>query len=166
MNAAAVVVATPVALLRRFPLTSYFIIALVFSWAVVLIVLVGHLPENFLAIIPITMGPTVAALIMTAVTGGRDGIRRLLARLVLWKVPFIWYLFVFLGVPLVFILGTVFLPAQLLRSITYRQPPGFLISGNFLSFCRWRTLFEEPGWRGFALARLQAKWGPLAGSLF
>jgi hypothetical protein len=44
------VVPTPVALLSRFPLTSYFIIALVFSWAVVLIVLLGYLPENFLAI--------------------------------------------------------------------------------------------------------------------
>lgn len=166
MNAAAVVVATPVALLRRFPLTSYFIIALVFSWAVVLIVLVGHLPENFLAIIPITMGPTVAALIMTAVTGGRDGIRRLLARLVLWKVPFVWYLFIFLGIPLVFILGTVFLP-------------GAAASFDHLSATTWLSylwkfplvlavggpLFEEPGWRGFALTRLQAKWGPLAGTL-
>jgi membrane protease YdiL (CAAX protease family) len=27
-------------------------------------------------------------------------------------------------------------------------------------------LFEEPGWRGFALPRLQAKFGRIAGSLF
>jgi membrane protease YdiL (CAAX protease family) len=160
------VVATPVALLSRFPLTFYFIIALVFSWAVVLIVLLGYLPENFLAVVPITMGPTVAALVMTAVTEGRAGIRRLLARLVLWNVPFVWYLFIFFGIPLVFTLGTVFLP-------------GAAASFDHLSATTWLSylwkfplvlavggpLFEEPGWRGFALARLQAKWGPLAGAL-
>jgi uncharacterized protein len=160
------VVPTRVALLRRFPLTFYFIIAVVFSWAVVVIVLLGHLPENFLAVVPITMGPTVAALIMTAVTGGSPGIRRLLARFVLWKVPFIWYLFIFLGIPLVFILGTVFLP-------------GAAASFDHLSATTWLSylwkfplvlavggpLFEEPGWRGFALPRLEAKWGPLAGTL-
>jgi membrane protease YdiL (CAAX protease family) len=160
------VVPTPVALLSKFPLTSYFIIALVFSWAVVLIVLIGYLPENFLAVVPITLGPTVAAVVMTTVTEGRDGIRRLLARFVLWKVDFVWYLFIFLGIPLVFILGTVFLP-------------GAAASFDHLSATTWLSylwkfplvlavggpLFEEPGWRGFALARLQAKWGPLAGTL-
>jgi CAAX protease family protein len=160
------VVATPVALLSRFPLTSYFIIALVFSWLVVLIVLLGHLPENFLAVVPITLGPTVAALVITAVTEGREGVRRLLSRLVLWKVPFVWYLFIFVGIPLVFILGTVLLP-------------GAAASFNHLSPTTWLSylwtvplvlavggpLFEEPGWRGFALARLQAKWGPLIGTL-
>ena len=159
-------VATPVALLGKFPLTSYFIIALVFSWAVVLIVLLGYLPENFMAVVPITLGPTVAALVMTVVTEGRAGIRRLLARFVLWKVPFVWYLFIFLGIPLVFILGTVFLP-------------GSAASFDHLSAATWLSyvwkfplvlavggpLLEEPGWRGFALARLQAKWGPLVGTL-
>jgi uncharacterized protein len=159
-------VATPVALLGKFPLTSYFIIALVFSWAVVLIVLLGYLPENFMAVVPITLGPTVAALVMTVVTEGRAGIRRLLARFVLWKVPFVWYLFIFIGIPLVFILGTVLLP-------------GAAASFNHLSATTWLSYFwtfplvlavggpllEEPGWRGFALARLQAKWGPLVGTL-
>jgi membrane protease YdiL (CAAX protease family) len=157
---------TLVALLRRFRLTSYFIIALAFSWEVVLIVVRCHLRENFLIVIPITLGPAVAALVMTAVTEGRRGIRRLLARFVVWKVPFVWYLFIFLGIPLVFILGTLLLP-------------GAAASFDHLSTTSWLSylwtfplvlgvggpLFEEPGWRGFALARLQAKWGPLVGTL-
>lgn len=103
---------------------------------------------------------------MTAVCHGRDGIHRLIARFLLWKVSFVWYLFIFLGVPLVFILGTVFLP-------------GTMDSFDHLSATTWLSylwnfplvlsvggpLFEEPGWRGFALPRLQAKWGPLLGTV-
>jgi membrane protease YdiL (CAAX protease family) len=154
------------ALLRRFPLTSYFIIALVFSWTVVLTVLLGHLPENFMAVVPITLGPTVAALVMTAVTEGWDGFRSLLGRFVLWRVSFVWYLFIFLGIPMVFILGTVFLPgaaasfdhlsATTWLSYLWKFPLVLVVGG---------PLFEESGWRGFALARLQVKWGPLVGTL-
>jgi membrane protease YdiL (CAAX protease family) len=153
-------------LLSRLPLTSYFIIALVFSWVVVLIVLLGYLPENFMAIVPITLGPTVAALVMTAVTEGRDGLRRLLARLVLWKVPFVWYLFIFLGIPLVFILGTILLPGAAASFDQLSATTWFSYFWKFpLVLAVGGPLFEEPGWRGFALTRLQAKWGPLAGTL-
>ena len=159
-------VATPVALLGKFPLTSYFIIALVFSWAVVLIVLLGYLPENFMAVVPITLGPTVAALVMTVVTEGRAGIRRLLARFVLWKVSFVWYLFIFLGVPLVFILGTIFLPGAMASFDHLSAKTWLFYLWTFpLVLAVGGPLFEEPGWRGFALARLQMKWGPLAGTL-
>jgi membrane protease YdiL (CAAX protease family) len=85
---------------------------------------------------------------------------------VLWKVPFVWYRFIFLGIPLVFILGTVFLPraaasfhhlsATTWLSYVWTFPLVLVVGG---------PLFEEPGWRGFALARLQAKFGPLAGTL-
>jgi membrane protease YdiL (CAAX protease family) len=157
---------TPVALLRKFPLTSYFVIALVWSWAVVLIVLVGHLPENFLLVVPITLGPTIAALIMTAVSGGRNGIRRLIARFVQWKVSFAWYLFIFLGIPLVFILGTVLLPGAVASFDHLSATIWFLYLWTFpLVLIVGGPLFEEPGWRGFALSRLQAKWGPLPGTL-
>jgi hypothetical protein len=42
----------------------------------------------------ILFGPTLAALIMTAAIEGKAGVRRLLSRLVLWRVGIQWYLFV------------------------------------------------------------------------
>jgi uncharacterized protein len=100
------------ALLRRYPLISYFLIALGISWAVVIVVVVFGLRTNFMTIVAITAGPALSAFIMTAVTEGKAGVGRLLRRLVLWRVPFVWYLFAFLGIPAILILGTVFLPER------------------------------------------------------
>ena len=152
--------------LRKYPLTSYFAIALLFSWAVVLGVLAAGLPMTFWTVVAITLGPCVSGFLMTAAVEGSDGVRRLLKRLVLWRVPLVWYLFVLLGIPLIFVLGTVFLPGALasFNSLTgeawakylWLFPLVILVGG---------PLLEEPGWRGFALARLQHRFGPLLGTI-
>jgi membrane protease YdiL (CAAX protease family) len=153
-------------LLRRYPLTAYFLIALGISWVVVFVVVTTDLPTTWVTIVAITAGPALSALIMTAATEGRIGVRHLLRRLVFWRVPFVWYLFAILGVPAIFVLGTVFLP-------------GAAASFDPLTLQRWLAylwlfpsvaavggpLLEEPGWRGFALPRLQKKYGPLAGTV-
>jgi membrane protease YdiL (CAAX protease family) len=152
--------------LRRYPLVAYFAIAMAFSWTVVVIAVVTGAPANVLVILPITLGPTFAAFVMTAVVEGRAGIRRLLGRFILWRVPAVWYLFVLFGIPLIFVRGTVFLPG----AAASFDP---LTPGAWLAYPRWFVLilvvggpsFEEPGWRGFALARLEAKFGPVAGTL-
>ena len=54
----------------------------------------------------ILAGPTLSAFIMTATTEGREGVRRLLGRLVLWRVGFRWYLFALIGAALIMVLGT------------------------------------------------------------
>jgi membrane protease YdiL (CAAX protease family) len=155
-----------VRLLRRFPLVSYFVIALAFSWAVVVVVLLTHAPQNFVAVVAITCGPALSAVLMTGVLDGSAGIRRLIGRLVLWRVGWVWYAFSLLGIPLIFIAGTVFLPsaAASFDGLTWETwlayPKLFL-----LVVLVGGPLLEEPGWRGFALPRLQAKFGPLAGTL-
>ncbi|SEF11311.1 CAAX protease self-immunity [Rhizobiales bacterium GAS191] len=153
-------------LLQRYPLTSFFLIALAISWAVVIVVVASGFPTTWVTIVAIAAGPAISAFIMTAVTEGSAGARRLLQRLVVWRVPLVWYLFAFLGVPAIFVLGTVFLP-------------GATASFDPLTPQKWLTylwmfplvavvggpLLEEPGWRGFALSRLQEKFGPLIGTM-
>jgi membrane protease YdiL (CAAX protease family) len=108
----------------------------------------------------------LAAFIMTAVSEGGAGVRRLLRRIVLWQVGLRWYLFAFIGVPLLMALGTIIVPGGL-ASFQFLGPryvltylatliPVLIIGG---------PLFEEIGWRGFALPRMQRLHGALVGSI-
>jgi len=89
----------------------------------------------------------------------------LLRRLVQWRVGWQWYLLVLCGVPLITIAGLLALPggevamhpvvSQIIWVFPLMLIVEILTSG----------LAEEPGWRGFALPRLQQKIGPLLGSV-
>jgi len=152
------------AALRRHSLIGYFGLAYGFTWIYVLLLLIR--PD--LPFTPAIIGPTAAALIMTAVTGGRAGIGQLLHRLVRWRVGLSWYLFILVGIPLIYLLGAIVLaggrlpdvPGSLLLRLAQSYPIGFVFT-----FFTGGPLFEEPGWRGFALPRLQGRYGPLVGSL-
>jgi len=103
---------------------------------------------------------------MTATTEGRVGIRRLLRRCVLWRVGLRWYLFAFIGVPLVLALGAIIVLGGL-ASFQFLGP-GYVLTNLALFIpiaIQGGPLFEEIGWRGFALPRLQRLQGPLVGSL-
>jgi hypothetical protein len=106
------------ALLARHPLVSFFVMAYAFSW---IVWAPWVLSEDGAKVLPpalsvptsrlllaggILAGPTLSAFIMTATTEGRSGVRRLLGRLVLWRVSLRWYLFALLGVPLIMVVGT------------------------------------------------------------
>ena len=106
-------------LLARHPLISFFVMAFAFSWIawspwVLSEEGVGLLPYPVSSLpwlpLGIFLGPTLSGFIMTGVTEGRAGIRRLLRRIVLWRVGFGWYLFALIGVPVVMAIGTLILP--------------------------------------------------------
>src|SRR5438552_3465998 len=73
--------------LRRHPLVAFFVLAIALTWSLVPI-------GSFAA-----FGPAVAAIVVTAVTEGRAGLRAWGSRLVRWRVDRRWYL-VALGLPL------------------------------------------------------------------
>jgi membrane protease YdiL (CAAX protease family) len=153
--------------LRRHPLLFFVVIAYAVSWAYVLPFLVLFpLPDVVGRTTPGSFGPTVAALIMTAVLAGKPGLRQLLRRCVLWRVNAVWYLFTFLGVPAIYVVGVLLAPGAA-ASFTAPPPtfwllyPVLFLAGMVLG----GPLGEESGWRGFALPRLQERWGPLAASV-
>jgi membrane protease YdiL (CAAX protease family) len=114
----------------------------------------------------IFLGPTLSGFIMTGVTEGRAGIRRLLRRIVLWRVGLRWYLFAFIGVPPVMTLGTIIVPEGL-ASLQFLGPGyvlTYLVTFVFVAILGG-PLGEEIGWRGFALPRMQPLQGPLVGSI-
>jgi uncharacterized protein len=165
--------------LARHPLVSFFVMAYAFSWIVWTPWVLGKggaglLPTSFsraatgyLNAAAILAGPTLAAFVMTATTEGRAGVRRLLGRLVLWRVGIRWHLFALVGVPLIMLLGTMVFSMELPNLGALGGPSyllGYLVT-FVLVFVFGGPLLEEPGWRGFALPRLERLHGPLVASL-
>lgn len=159
-------------LLRRYPLTSFFVLAYAVTWLLwAPMVIAGipafsasrHIPSP--AALPgVVIGVTGTALFMTAVTQGRAGLRRLLQRLTCWDVGFGWYLVALLLFPLAGVLITAAITGPgALRALT---PSALaLYPMAFVSHFVFGPLFEETGWRGFALPRIQHRFGPVRGSL-
>jgi membrane protease YdiL (CAAX protease family) len=160
------------------PLVSFFVIAFAGAWVVELPVVLSRTGTGLLAytLPPIVVvlaiagatftGPTLAAFVMARVTEGREGPKRLLRRYVQWRVKLRWYLFVLLVIPASEVLGAIVLPGVL---ASYQPVTLGLVLGYPLAFVSTLVLGgplgEEPGWRGFALPRLQVACGPLGGSV-
>ena len=166
------------ALLARHPLVSFFVMAYTFTWLAAWMPLVlsedgaGLLPYRWPLGLYVTIaiasfvGPFLSAFIMTGITEGREGVGRLLRHLVLWRVGLRWYLFALIGLAAIMVLGVIFLPRAFasFQGIAALAPLPSLVLFVYVFFLGG-PLGEEPGWRGFALPRLQRRYGPLVGSL-
>ena len=166
--------------LARHPIISYFVLAYAGTWLTLAPVLIsrssalGFLPYSVpfavfavLFILSGLTGPTLASFIMTAATEGRPGVGRLLRRYILWRVGPQWYLLVLFGYVALNLLAASF-ALGLAPWLTMAHKLPLLLAPylvNVLSFNLVTALGEEPGWRGFALPRLQRKYGPVGGSL-
>ncbi|QBD74901.1 CPBP family intramembrane metalloprotease [Ktedonosporobacter rubrisoli] len=170
-------------ILRGHTLVAYFVLAYLISWLLWLPFVVskgggtGLLPFTMAAsgldtlgiIILGSFGPAIAAWIVSVIVEGKVGVRLLLRRMIRVRAGIQWYIL------------ALFLP--LLACVLYYLPfgpqewPGHLFStkGAFglalyvvyvlSGMLAGSPLGEEPGWRGFALYRLQKRMGPLPGSL-
>lgn len=159
--------------MRRHPLVSFFVMAFAFSWIVWIpyVLSIWHvLPVNSFSVLsfPIGtfLGPALAAFLMTGITGGEAGLGRLLYRFAFWRSGWRWYLFILLGIPAMSLIGILALPGALASYVAPK--PIFLVQyleQFFVVFFLGGPLAEETGWRGFALPRLQRRYGPLRGTL-
>ena len=106
---------------RRHPLIAYFVIAYAVTWFVEGLFVLSRDGSGLLAFkapmgfaaatgIATSLGPASAAFIVTFLTEGREGVNRLLRRIVQWRVGVFWFLFVLVGLPLVQTVGTIVLP--------------------------------------------------------
>jgi membrane protease YdiL (CAAX protease family) len=111
------------------------------------------------------IGPLLAALIVIGVAEGRSGFRDLGARMIRWRVPWYWYV-VAVGLPL----AVRFVGVGLNIGLGEADALAFseLAWTSFAAAFAVRlinpmdgALGEEPGWRGFAVPRMQASWSPL-----
>src|ERR671913_1799225 len=113
----------PRALLARHPLVFFFVLAYAGTWLSELPYVLseygaGLLPTRspvllWTSPVSVFVGPFLAAFVMTGATEGRAGVRRLLRRFVLWRVGFRWYVFAFVGIPVIAVLSVVVIPGVL-----------------------------------------------------
>src|SRR5688500_18820850 len=147
------------------PVTSFVVLAFAFSWACWSVSAIGYRGGVATALLVAGgFGPLVAALIMVRLTG--HSAKRWFKGLFRWRVAPRWYLFA-TGVPVAL---AVLVTAE------------FALAGNeldwglldtrlaaFLPTLVFVALFqggnEEPGWRGFALPRMQERFTPVRATL-
>ena len=152
--------------LKRNTLPIYFVLAYAISWAVWIPIGLAargwvswHAPYALYYVG--SFGPMASALIVTAATEGRQGLYRLLGKLLKWRVGFGYYVFAVLAPIGLFAVAVLvhrvvmgaWSDLRLLGEadyVPYLGPPGVL--GLWLLTY---GLGEETGWRGFALPRLQ-----------
>lgn len=155
--------------MRRHPVVSFYVLAFVISW-------LGWVPQVAYSrgLLPIQSplftllgggGPAFAAIIVTLVLAGKRGVRELFTPLLRWRVSVVWYCVALFWQPVIL------LAAIGLDRLLGKPAPDFgLVGPWFVAVPMFLTyllsnLWEEVGWRGFALPRLQARSSALLSSL-
>jgi len=154
-------------------LVAFFTLAFVWTWICWWSVVAGahHVftvpfASEFLGTLG-QFGPFVAGIVVTATADGSQGLKIFLGRLSRWRAHLFW-----LAVALILLPATMTV-AIFLYAWTYGKTDDLSLGGEWATL-PWQFTYllilggplgEEPGWRGFALPRLQEFYGPVRGSL-
>ncbi len=159
--------------MKKHPLVWFYVLAFGIAW-------LGWLPMvaashgvalfdspafQFLLILP-AIGPALAAIIVTWSGNGKAGISHLLKPLFQWQVGALWLGIAIAAPALLFVVGKV--ATQALGLATTPGPQGDNIMALAISAFVMSLLsnpWEEVGWRGFALPRLQKRHNALIATL-
>jgi len=138
---------------KRHSLPTFLVLAYALSWCTV----------PWVGPALLSWGPALAAVIVLAMTEGKRGVKDLFRQMGRWRVGVAWYV-VALSIPIIYGMGATGL--NLLFGATMQPPDPWnglllLIPLLLLVGGQW----EEPGWTGYALPRLQEKHSALAASL-
>jgi membrane protease YdiL (CAAX protease family) len=154
--------------ISRHPLASFFVMSFLFSWIAVLPLLLNPaLPVEPFQIVGALAGPMLAAVIVIATVEGRKGLGDFFKRYIQWRAGPAWWLFTLFGILLSLnIVAAVILGPSIL--VAFARNVGLILPTYFMTLIVGVVLgplWEESGWRGFALPRLQGQLGPIAGTI-
>jgi uncharacterized protein len=157
--------------MKKHPVLCFYILAFAISWlGWVPLALGSHGIAPFdnpyfqiLLIFPV-LGPTLAAVIVSVTLHGKTGFRDLFKAFIQWRVGIVWYAIVLLGPTILFFAAQLITRLFGLPTIhSEQQGISFFIMVLVSSLVA--NLWEEAGWRGFALPRLQKQYSALLASL-
>ena len=161
--------------MRQHPIAAYFALVFAITWALHAPMVLGANGLGFfpyevpmplfviLFILGAIAGPTLGAFLVTNALDGKEGRRKLFRRYGQWRVGLPWYVLAIFGAPMVYIIaGSIVLGgvpfADIAANWTTFFSPYLVAVLIFPAFITWG---EEPGWRGFALTRMQEHYHPL-----
>ncbi len=161
--------------INRHPVAAFLALVYAISWTLFLPSFLGTdgigllpvaLPLMAFTLPAAILGITLPGFLVTRIAQGKEGTRDLRRRYLRWRVNICWYPLVLLGPPLVMVLaatlwrGTAPLHALAEHGsllFTTSVPQAILIAALV-------SIWEEGGWTGFLLPRLQERWGVLRGA--
>ena len=145
----------------RHDLILYFLLAFALSWSIWPLIALNPTSSPL-----VPFGPLIAAVIVSLLAGGLRELRSLLGQLTRWRVHPFWYVIALAGPFFISLIAgalTVATGAPPPDPRGYTDPVAIL--ATLLSTMVIVGLFEEVGWRGFALPRLQRRLPALGASL-
>jgi membrane protease YdiL (CAAX protease family) len=158
---------------KRHPLAMYFILAFTFTWLILSPGVAANLGlinfglDGTILTILGGLGPLLATIVVTGTNEGKSGVREIFERMFNWRVHLKWW------VASVLLVATLFAISAFLgmsSSGTIPDPKaGIYLNGGNLIFVILLLLLgsfgEEPGWRGYALPKLQERYSPMKATL-
>ena len=132
------------AFLKRYEMVFFFLLTYVLSW--------WSVPLMDGALIP--QGPMFAAILLVALTTGRLGLRAYWKQLTQWRAGW-WYL---IGPLLIVGYTAIAYVINLWSGATQVETPQLLALGVFVQLLFFGGQWEEPGWTGYALPRLEERF--------
>ena len=146
--------------IKKHQISSFFIVTLIIGW------FPWYMGQGSIII----AAPSIAALIVAFLADGWEGILDIFRRLGRWRANWRWYGFVLFSPAALYLIAV---GIHVLLGGTAPQFPLLmenqqLILMTFIFFLLpWQSsaFLEEIGFRGYALEKLQNKWGPLVGTL-
>src|SRR5829696_7321814 len=154
---------------RRHPIITFFVLAYALAWIIesplVFLRDTVTATQGLVLVMLASNVPSVLAIVLTAIVFGRGAVRKLLGRLLIWRVNPFWYLVVFLG-PVALTGGVVLLNA-LMGGPALSLGMTLVGAATFFAFSvvPGSALGEEIGWRGYVLPRLQSRMSALSAAL-
>jgi membrane protease YdiL (CAAX protease family) len=154
---------------KRHPIVTFFLLAYALAWIIEspLVILTDSVTDaqGLVIVILASNVPSAVAIVLTAIVFGRGALRKLLGRLLIWRVNPLWYLVVVLG-PVALVAGMVGLNT-LLGGPALSLGMSLVSVAIFFGFSIFpgSALGEEIGWRGYVLPRLQTRMSALSASL-
>lgn len=145
--------------IARYPLVSFFTLAILFAWLSIIPSLVWDLPFKPYQTMG-AYGPFLGAVFVSAAQGG-EALKALVRRITNFRFGFGWYVLTMIGYVAVYLLVAVLTGVQVRQALAenWSLLLTIYLPAMFTTYLI-NAIGEEAGWTGFALHHLQRRFRP------